>query len=52
MEHIREIRQKVYEQADAPSHFERMGAEVTQAQARFLDPHTVELTKPGGAVQT
>jgi pyruvate/2-oxoglutarate dehydrogenase complex dihydrolipoamide dehydrogenase (E3) component len=51
MEHVREIRQKVYEQGDAPSHFERMGAEVTQAEARFLDPHTVELTKPGGAVQ-
>ena len=52
MEHVRAIRQKVYEQADAPPHFERMGAEVIQADARFLDPHTVELTKPGGAVQT
>jgi pyruvate/2-oxoglutarate dehydrogenase complex dihydrolipoamide dehydrogenase (E3) component len=51
MEHVRAVRQKIYEQSDAPSHFERMGVEVTQADARFLDPHTVELTKPGGAEQ-
>ncbi len=51
MEHVRAIRQKVYERADAPPHFERMGVEVTQAEAWFLDPHTVELTKPGGATQ-
>jgi len=51
MEHVRAIRQKVYEQSDAPSHFERMGVEVMQAEAWFLDPHTVELTKPGGAAQ-
>jgi pyruvate/2-oxoglutarate dehydrogenase complex dihydrolipoamide dehydrogenase (E3) component len=51
MEHVRAIRQKVYEQADAPAHFERMGVELIQADARFLDPHTVELTKPGGADQ-
>jgi pyruvate/2-oxoglutarate dehydrogenase complex dihydrolipoamide dehydrogenase (E3) component len=51
MEHVRAIRQKVYEQSDAPSHFECMGVEVMQAEAWFLDPHTVELTKPGGAAQ-
>jgi len=51
MEHVRAIRQKVYEQADEPPHFERMGVEVTRAEAWFLDPHTVELTKPGGAAQ-
>ena len=51
MQHVRAIRQKVYEQADAPSHFERMGAEVTQAEAWFLDSHTVELSKPGCAAQ-
>jgi len=49
MEHLRAIRQKVYEQSDAPPHFERMGVEVIRAAARFLDPHTVEFADSGGA---
>src|SRR5260370_17972772 len=51
MQHVRAIRQKGYEQADAPSTFERMGAEVMQAEAWFLDSHTVKLTKPAAAAQ-
>jgi len=50
MEHVRNIRQKVYEHADAPPNFERMGVTVVEAAARFLDPHRVELTEGAGAV--
>jgi pyruvate/2-oxoglutarate dehydrogenase complex dihydrolipoamide dehydrogenase (E3) component len=48
MEHVRALRQKVYEHADAPPNFERMGVKVVEARARFLDPHSVELTGAGG----
>ncbi len=51
MEHVRDLRQKVYEHADAPPNFERMGVTVIEAKARFLDPHSVELTNGAGAVQ-
>jgi pyruvate/2-oxoglutarate dehydrogenase complex dihydrolipoamide dehydrogenase (E3) component len=50
MEHVRNLRQKVYEHADAPPNFERMGVTVVEATARFLDPHSVELTDGAGAV--
>jgi len=48
MEHVRALRQKVYEHADAPPNFERMGIKVVEARARFLDPHSVELTGAAG----
>jgi pyruvate/2-oxoglutarate dehydrogenase complex dihydrolipoamide dehydrogenase (E3) component len=51
MQHARDIRQKVYEHADAPPHFERMGVKVVEASARFLDPHSVELADAGGKLQ-
>jgi pyruvate/2-oxoglutarate dehydrogenase complex dihydrolipoamide dehydrogenase (E3) component len=51
MEHVRSVRQKVYEHADAPPHFERMGVRVVEASARFLDPHSLELTDAGGALE-
>ena len=51
MAHVREIRQSIYEHADAPENFERMGVKVFQATARFLEPHSVELTDREGAIQ-
>jgi len=51
MEHLRAIRQRVYEQSDAPPHFERMGVEVIRAAARFLNPHTLEFADSGGAAK-
>ncbi len=44
MTHVRNVRQHVYEDADAPRHFEKMAVEVIAAQARFLDDHTLELS--------
>ena len=44
MSHVRAIRQQIYYDADAPPNFERLGIEVVSARARFLDPHTLDLT--------
>lgn len=46
---IHSIRQHVYDEADAPDRLERFGVETMAAWARFVDPHTLELTKPDGS---
>jgi pyruvate/2-oxoglutarate dehydrogenase complex dihydrolipoamide dehydrogenase (E3) component len=46
MSHVRKVRQNVYEDADAPRHFERMAVKVIAAKARFVDDHTLELSSP------
>ncbi|HEY6391714.1 MAG TPA: FAD-dependent oxidoreductase, partial [Bryobacteraceae bacterium] len=51
MAHVREIRQSIYEHADAPVNFERMGVKVVLAKARFLEPHSMELTDREGGIQ-
>ena len=43
MEHIRQIRQCIYEDVDAPPQMEKLGVEVVMGQSRFLDPHTIQL---------
>jgi len=43
MERVRAIRQRVYEESDAPPNMERLGVEVIPDEARFIDPHTIEL---------
>jgi pyruvate/2-oxoglutarate dehydrogenase complex dihydrolipoamide dehydrogenase (E3) component len=45
MRHVRSVRQHVYEQADAPPNLERFGVEVIASRARFIDPHTVEISE-------
>ncbi|MEX0747605.1 MAG: FAD-dependent oxidoreductase [Rhodothermales bacterium] len=50
MEHLRRIRQHVYDEADAPPIYERMGVEVTYGRARFTDSHTVEVEAEDGRV--
>ncbi|MDQ6663200.1 MAG: FAD-dependent oxidoreductase [Acidobacteriota bacterium] len=47
MDHVRRIRQHVYEEADAPPNMEKLGVEVIAARARFTDPHAVEITAGG-----
>jgi len=47
MAHVRSVRQAVYEDADAPEHFEAMGIEVRTGTASFLDPHTVTIENAG-----
>jgi pyruvate/2-oxoglutarate dehydrogenase complex dihydrolipoamide dehydrogenase (E3) component len=48
MEHVREVRQEVYEDADAPEIFEDMGIDVRIGNAQFLDSHTVSITHEEG----
>ncbi len=44
MDHVRRTRQQIYEDADAPPHMEKLGVEVVQGRATFVDPHTVEVS--------
>ena len=45
---VRHTREHLYEEADAPPNMEKLGVRVIPAEARFLDPHTVELTDSAG----
>ena len=47
MAHVHSIRQHIYEDADAPPHFEKLGVEVIEGRARFLDSHTLEVQSNG-----
>ncbi len=49
MEHVRATRQQVYEEADAPEIYEKMGIEVAHGDARFEDPHTLVIDGADGA---
>lgn len=43
IEHVHEIRDEVYEDADRPEIYEDMGIEVVQGDASFIDAHTIEI---------
>ena len=49
MDHVRRIRQQIYEDADAPPQMEKLGAEVIVGAASFLDPHTIQIRAASGA---
>jgi dihydrolipoamide dehydrogenase len=48
MEHVRSVRQEVYEDADAPEIFEDMGIDVRHGTAHFVDGHTVAIRDADG----
>ena len=48
IEKVRQTRKHIYEAADARPNIEKFGVEVIPARARFLDPHTLELTNSSG----
>ena len=48
MRHVRALRARVYDEADAPPVIEAMGVEVVPGRARLLDPHTVEVRRESG----
>jgi pyruvate/2-oxoglutarate dehydrogenase complex dihydrolipoamide dehydrogenase (E3) component len=48
MDHIRRTRQRIYNDADAPPHLERLGVEVILGSARFCNPRTLEIHKSSG----
>lgn len=49
MDHVRDVRQDVYEDADAPEIFEAMDIDVRHGTAQFVDNHTVSITDDEGA---
>ena len=48
MEHVRSVRQQVFDERSHPDHLEALGAEVRAGRARFLGPHTVEIEQSDG----
>lgn len=50
--HVHEIRHDIYEEADAPENFEAMGIEVVEGEAKFEDPHTIEISLRDGGGRT
>jgi mercury(II) reductase len=51
MEHVRDVREEVYEDADAPEIFEDMGIDVRQGDAHFVDAHTVAVHRADGTTE-
>jgi pyruvate/2-oxoglutarate dehydrogenase complex dihydrolipoamide dehydrogenase (E3) component len=43
MRHVRQIREEVYQHADAPPQIQKLGVEVIASRAEFIDPHTIQL---------
>lgn len=48
IEHVQQIRDEVYEEADRPEIYEEMGIEVVFGKARFLDSHTIDIESEKG----
>ncbi len=51
MEHVREVRQDVYEEADAPEIFEDLDIDVRSGDAHFVDGHTVAVAHEDGSTE-
>tara|TARA_R100001143_G_scaffold63581_1_gene72411 strand:- start:18015 stop:19493 length:1479 start_codon:yes stop_codon:yes gene_type:complete len=51
MKHVDQVRKEVYEDADKPEIFERMGIEVAEGEASFVDDHTVKIKDSKGLVR-
>ena len=48
MEHVWEVRQDVYEEADQPDIYRDMGIDIEKGRAGFVDPHTIEIQGADG----
>lgn len=51
MEHVDQVRKEVYEDADKPEIFEKMGIEVVHGDASFVNDHTVKIIDSKGLVR-
>jgi len=51
MEHVREVRQDVYEEADAPEIFEDLEIDVRSGDAHFIDANTVAVDRDDGSTE-
>jgi pyruvate/2-oxoglutarate dehydrogenase complex dihydrolipoamide dehydrogenase (E3) component len=52
MEHVRRVREEVYEDADRPEIYENLGVEVRTGSASFVDDHTIHVDGPDGGTIT
>lgn len=52
IEHVHNVRDEVYEDADRPEIYEEMGIEVVFGEASFQDPHTLNISLIDGSVRT
>ncbi len=43
MNHVRSLREQVYEEADHPDIFREMGVEIEKGKARFVDEHRIQI---------
>lgn len=50
MNRVHNIQHFIYEDADAPPRYAKLGVSVMNAQAKFLNDHTVELSEMDGSV--
>ncbi|MBI4547414.1 MAG: NAD(P)/FAD-dependent oxidoreductase [Ignavibacteriae bacterium] len=50
MRHVHSTQKHVFNEADAPPIYEKMGIKVITARARFLTPHSAELTHNDGNI--
>ncbi|WP_103020397.1 dihydrolipoyl dehydrogenase family protein [Salinibacter altiplanensis] len=51
MDHVRQVRRDVYEEADAPEIFEDLDIDVRQGNAHFIDSHTVAVEREDGSTE-
>lgn len=51
LEHVRKVREDVYEEADDPEIYRKMGVDVEFGKARFLDAHTIAIQNEEGSVK-
>ena len=49
MDHVRQTREHIYDDADAPPNMERLGVEVLNGNACFVDPHTIRVENGSGS---
>lgn len=48
MDKVHELQTAIYEDADAPPLYQKMGITVIEGKAQFISPHQVEVLGPGG----
>ncbi len=48
MERVHEIQAGIYEEADAPPVYQKMGIEVIEGKAQFINREQIEVVRPGG----
>jgi len=48
MERVHAIQSAIYEEADAPPVYEKLGIEVIEGKAQFISPKQIEVLGPGG----